>query len=82
MSQQTKIDELLQKLQAAEMRQQQLAFDIKELRKQVLTIQLKEQPEVNPIETEKPPILIQEPIVSPAVTHIPKKVKSKRKKLR
>ncbi|HRG08122.1 MAG TPA: hypothetical protein PLJ08_06055, partial [Cyclobacteriaceae bacterium] len=61
MSDQQKLDELLQKLQAAEMRQQQLTFDLKELRKQLQTFQTKEQPEIKPIDPTAP-IVVAEPV--------------------
>ncbi|HMR56112.1 MAG TPA: DUF2339 domain-containing protein [Cyclobacteriaceae bacterium] len=54
------LNELLQKLQAAEMRQQQLAFDIKELRRQVQSFQPKEEPEVKTVEPIVAPVVIQE----------------------
>jgi uncharacterized membrane protein len=77
MSDQQRLDELLQKLQAAEMRQQQLTFDLKELRKQLQTFQSKEQPEIKPIETTTP-IVVAQPVVLPT-TPTPKPVKPKEK---
>lgn len=80
MSDQQKLDELLQKLQAAEMRQQQLAFDIKALRKQLQVYQTKQQPEekpVEPIEPVKPVVNTVKPIAPVAPTTKPAKAKEK-----
>jgi hypothetical protein len=78
MDEQNKLNDLLQKLQAAEMRQQQLAFDIKELRKQIHIFQSKDEPEVKPVEPIVTPIVIQEPVAS--VTPVaPKPAKPKQK---
>ncbi len=63
MSDQQKINELLQKLQAAEMRQQQLTFDLKELRKQLQAFQSTEQKETKPVEPTVIPVVITEPVV-------------------
>lgn len=72
------LNELLQKLQAAEMRQQQLAFDIKELRKQVQTYQSKE--EAGKTEPMVTPIVTDEPVIKPTVQHLtPKPAKPKQK---
>ncbi|MBX2894430.1 MAG: DUF2339 domain-containing protein [Cyclobacteriaceae bacterium] len=65
MSDSNKLDDLHQKLQAAEMRQQQLAFDIQQLRKQVQGLQPKEQPEAIPVEPVVGPAIIHEPTVPP-----------------
>ncbi|HCZ36019.1 MAG TPA: hypothetical protein DHV26_08845, partial [Cytophagales bacterium] len=77
MSDQQKLDELLQKLQAAEMRQQQLTFDLKELRKQLQAVQSKEQPETEPVEPTIPTV-VAEPVVLPT-TPTPKPAKPKEK---
>lgn len=76
MSEQQKLAELLQKLEVAEMRQQQLAFDIQQLRKQVQGLQPQEQPVTKPVEPVVTPVIIKEPIVQPTP---PKPTKPKQK---
>lgn len=76
MSEQQKLAELLQKLEVAEMRQQQLAFDIQQLRKQVQGLQPQEQPVTKPVEPLVTPVIIKESIVQPTP---PMPVKPKQK---
>lgn len=76
MSEQEKLAELLQKLEVVEMRQQQLAFDIQQLRKQVQGLQPQEQPVTKPVVPVVTPVIIKEPIVQPTP---PKPVKPKQK---
>jgi len=76
MSEQQKLAELLQKLEVAEMRQQQLAFDIQQLRKQVQGLQPQEQAVTKPVEPIVNPVLSNEPVVQPTP---PKPTKPKQK---
>ncbi|MBX2898484.1 MAG: DUF2339 domain-containing protein [Cyclobacteriaceae bacterium] len=71
------LSDLLQKLQAAEMRQQQLAFDIKELRKQVQSLQAEEEPSIEKHEALVTPTVVEPLVPAPAVAPAPKPKKSK-----
>ncbi|MCW5912572.1 MAG: DUF2339 domain-containing protein [Cyclobacteriaceae bacterium] len=77
MSDQKKIDELIQKLQAAEMRQQQLGFELNELRRQLQSLTIQKQPETKPVEPVVTNMVVETPpVIQPAA---PKPVKPKEK---